>query len=467
MALLTLIVPPYIVAESTIILFGPAGKISRGVALLCGFGPGAADVVGRARFTVPGFVVTAPAAGIVLGGCFFPIVALAVAAANRRTDRRMFESARLIQGRRGVIEVASHVLIPPAIGAALLVFAVALTESVVPQLLRVQTIGESIYERIQEGDLPTASGLSLPLLPLIMLAGAAGAFILVRARAASLAGLEGEVPRFVGGSEGKFANFSAIVMTILAIMPALFVPIVGLAWLTAAAKLPAETAGGHRLLRASGFFDSLRGAWELARDDAVRTTILATITATLAAAFAIVLARPLVRSRWGAALGGLGAGLAIPAPVVGLGLIVLWNRGAGTIVYESVAIVMLAWLARFLPVAVLLAQAALARVPLELEQAAALAGRNPFERFLAVVLPGAAPGLAAAWLAVYALSATEFAATLLVAPPGAPLLAPSVVNLMRRGQDPEIAACQVLLLAVVAAPLVVLAIGGLAAGRGG
>jgi iron(III) transport system permease protein len=74
------------------------------------------------------------------------------------------------------------------------------------------------------------------------------------------------------------------------------------------------------------------------------------------------------------------------------------------------------------------------------------------------VLPNAAPGLVAAWLAIYVLSATEFGATLLVAPPGSPLLAPSVVNLMRRGQDPEIAACQFLLLAVIALPLVPIAI---------
>ena len=148
----------------------------------------------------------------------------------------------------------------------------------------------------------------------------------------------------------------------------------------------------------------------------------------------------------------------MPAAVVGLGLIVLWNRGgpAGD-VYASPVVVALGWLARFLPVTVMLTVAALARVPVELEQAAALAGRGPLGRFIAVVLPAAAPGLAAAWLATYVLCATEYAATLLVAPPGAPLLAPSVVNLIRRGQDPEIAACQVLLLAVVGTPLVALA----------
>jgi iron(III) transport system permease protein len=119
----------------------------------------------------------------------------------------------------------------------------------------------------------------------------------------------------------------------------------------------------------------------------------------------------------------------------------------------------MAWFARFFPIAVFLAQGALARVPRELESAAALAGRGPIGRLLAAVIPNAAPGLVAAWLAIYVLSASEYSATVLIAPPGKPLLAPSVVNLMRRGQDPEIAACQVLLLAVIALPLALFAVG--------
>jgi iron(III) transport system permease protein len=116
-------------------------------------------------------------------------------------------------------------------------------------------------------------------------------------------------------------------------------------------------------------------------------------------------------------LGVLGAGLAVPASIVGLGLIALWDRGWGEAVYQSWGIVLLAWLARFFPVGVFLSQGALSRVPRELESAAALAGRGAVGRLWAVVLPGAAPGIVAAWLAVYVLSATEFSATLLVSPP--------------------------------------------------
>ena len=227
-----------------------------------------------------------------------------------------------------------------------------------------------------------------------------------------------------------------------------------LVWLAVVAKLPEASAiGTHKLLRASGFVDSLSGAWDLAHNDAVRTVLLATLAATLATALAIVLVRLTSRLGWGPVLGILGAGLAVPAPIVGLGLILLWDHNATDFVYQGPLIVMLAWFARFLPIGIFLAQGALARVPRELESAAALAGRGSLERFVSVVIPNAAPGLVAAWLATYVLSATEFSATLLIAPPGSPLLAPSVVNLMRRGQDPEIAACQFLLLGVIALPL--------------
>lgn len=461
-ALLALIVPPYVVAESAIVLFGPAGKVSRGVALLCGLGPPASDVVGRARFAVPGFVFTAPAAGVVIGAGLFPIVAFAAAAAMRRTDRRTFDAARLMRGRSGVLRVASAALVPPTIGAALIVFAIAFAESVVPQLLRQPAAGEAINERAQSGDVAAAARLGAAAMPPVLLAGAAGAWLIARARSASVASLEGDVPRFDAPTTPRFADAGAVIAMVAATAVGLLAPAIAMGWLVATAAVP---VGGRASIETSGFWAAIGRAASLVRDDALRTASLAIGTATLAVVLAVGVARPLSRTRRGGAwLGLFGAGLAVPAPIVGLGLTTLWNGTFGNAIYGSVAVVALAWLARFLPVAILLVYAALTRVPPELEDAAALAGRGPVGRFVSVVLPAAAPGFAAAWAAVYVLSATESVATLLVSPPGAPFLAPSVINLVRRGQDPAIAACQAILLAVVITPLSLLT-GGLAVAR--
>jgi iron(III) transport system permease protein len=458
LGLLALMVPPYIAAEGWIVLLGPAGKISKPLAILLGFGPRSPDALALSRFLVPGFVYSWPAVGVIMGGCLFPIVALAIASTLRRTDHRIFESARIAQGSAGVRRIAAHILVPPALGAALLVFAVTLTEFAVPQLLRVRTIGEAVYEWIQEGDLASAAMLSLPLLPLVVSAGALGAFMLMRARVASLAGLEGEVPKFTGRETGSAGDLCAGAATFFALIPALLLPAASLIWLAVTAKhAPVAGTGTHRLLRASGFLNSLSGAWDLAHDDAVRTVWLAALAAAIALALAMLLVRCTLRFGWSSLLGGLGAGLAVPAPLVGLGLICLWDHDWSVWIYQGPAVIVLAWFARFLPLTIFLAHGALARVPHELESAAALAGRGSWERFFAVVIPNALPGLVAAWLATYVLSATEFSATVLIAPAGAPLLAPSVINLMRRGQDPEIAACQFLLLAVIALPLVFIA----------
>lgn len=466
LGVLVLMVPPYIAAEGWIELLGPAGKISKPLTIWLGLGPHSTDPVEIARFVAPACVYTSPGVGVVMGGCLFPIVALAVASTLRRTDRRVFESAQLAQGRRGVLHIAARLLIPAALGSALLVFAATLTEFAVPQLLRVRTVGEVVYERIQENDLATAGLLSLPLLPLVVAAGALGAFILMRTRVASLASLEGEVPKFTGHSGGLANDIRATAITVCALIPGLVLPITALVWLAITARVPpASVMGTHKVLRASGFFESLIGAGDLAHNDAARTVLLGGLAASVATAFAILLVRVTSRHGWSPALGALGAGLAVPAPIVGLGLMNLWNHSWSGFIYQGLEIVMLAWFARFLPLTVFLAQGALARVPRELESAAALAGRNSIERFMSVVLPNAAPGLAAAWLATYVLCATEFAATLLITPPGSPMLAPSVINLMRRGQDYEIAACQFLLLGVIALPLVLIVCAGLLRGR--
>jgi iron(III) transport system permease protein len=446
---LTLAVPHYLAAEALIDLVGPAGRLTRVFAGVTG-APVDAEQARLAVYRFAGVVYTAPAAGLVLGACLFPLVALAVATADRRFDARTREAARLARGKLGAALVAARALAPPALGAAALVFALALTEFAVPQTLRVRTLGEDVFAHIEDGDRPGAAAFGLVLVACALGAGILGALLLTRRRVASTAPLEGDVPRY------ELRPSRPIVGTLaglLAVLPGFLCPLASLT-LQASARIPGVASGS------SGFGVALARAWQTCQGDALRTVGAAALAATVALLLATVAGHALRSPSRPAALlvGAVACGLAVPSPLVGLGLIVLWNHAVTAWVYDGTTVVTLGWLARFLPVALLLARTAFARVPSELDAAAALMGRGSAERFARVALPLAAPGLVAGWLAFYVLAATEFAATQVVLAPGKPLLAPTVVNLVHYGQDAGIAASGLILVATVVLPLLPLSL---------
>jgi iron(III) transport system permease protein len=452
-ALLGLTMPPYLTAASWIDLLGPAGRIPRVLGNALGLETQNIEEARLGVYRFSGFIYSAPAAGLVLGFCLFPLVALAVASADRRLDRRLLDAARLARGSRGAWRVSLSLLLPPALGAALIVFAASLTEFAVPQVLRIRSLGEDVFSRFEEGHFGHAAALGLPLVAIVLVAGLVGGFLLSRRRLASAAGLEGDAARFSLREAGLAGRLLAVTLGGLAVAPGVLFPLVSFA-IQMQQGPPGETGG---------FVAALARAWATAGGDAVRTVLLSALSATFALALAIPLGRLLARpSRLSSAFTGLLAtGLAVPAPVVGLGLIVIWNHDywigpfhPTAFVYDNGWAVVLGWLSRFFPLALLLVRAGFSRVPPELEEAAALAGHRGGARFRSVALPLATPGIVAAWLAVYVLSATEFGATVLTLAPGKPLLAVTVVNLIHYGQDAVIAASAFLLLGTVLLPLV-------------
>ena len=113
---------------------------------------------------------------------------------------------------------------------------------------------------------------------------------------------------------------------------------------------------------------------------------------------------------------------ALPGVVIALALVTVTVRIALPL-YQTVATVVLAYVLMFLPRALIGLRAGIAQVPIELERAAASLGHSPARTLLAVTLPLAAPGVAAAMALVAMGVATELTATLLLAPNGTRTLA--------------------------------------------
>ncbi|MBI3723771.1 hypothetical protein HY251_07450, partial [bacterium] len=267
LSILVLVMPPYLAAAGWIDFLGPAGRLARVVAQL----RGASAEEDARRLMLPGFVYTAPSAGIVLGASYFPLVALAVAAADRRLDRRLVEVARLARGRTGAFRVHATLLGPAALGGALLVFAVALTDFATPQILRVRTLNEDVHDRLQEFQLAQAAGLALPLVLAVLLAGGAGAFLATPRRVASGAALEGDAPSFEPRRLGGAGKLLAVFVGALVLLPGLVFPVLSL--FLQARTAPVEGSGaGASFAR---FFLALRRAWAVSGGETVRSVLLA------------------------------------------------------------------------------------------------------------------------------------------------------------------------------------------------
>lgn len=144
------------------------------------------------------------------------------------------------------------------------------------------------------------------------------------------------------------------------------------------------------------------------------------------------------------------APLAVPAPLVGIGLISIWNRPVLDTVYGSCLMPVLASLARFAPLAVLAILAQLRTADPLLMDAARVFHTHTLKTWLRIRFPLLLPGLAAASCVVFVLAAGELGATLIVAPPGHATLTMKIYSYLHYGASEAVAA---LCLAVAAVAL--------------
>jgi iron(III) transport system permease protein len=148
---------------------------------------------------------------------------------------------------------------------------------------------------------------------------------------------------------------------------------------------------------------------------------------------------------------------AVPSTIVGVGLIGLWNRpGLFGAVYGTGTMFILAYGARFVPVAALILAATVRYVPVSHEEAAAAAGARWLRTMWRIVLPQLRLGLAAAWIVVFVLSFGELGASVLVAPPGESTLPIRIYTLIANAPPAQVAALALLQATVIFTPLAVL-----------
>jgi iron(III) transport system permease protein len=191
---------------------------------------------------------------------------------------------------------------------------------------------------------------------------------------------------------------------------------------------------------------------------AVTSVLVAVSAAFIVAALGLVIGHAAARRLPGATwLDGLAVlAFVMPAAVLGVGLIAVWNRAPTAFVYGSLAILVIGAGARYAIIGVRTVAAVVVQSPRHLEEAAAAAGAGFARRLLRIVLPVHRRGVLFAWLLTVVFCLRDLETAVLFYPPGSEPLPVRIFTLEANGPPPVVAA---LALAQVALTAAVLGIG--------
>jgi iron(III) transport system permease protein len=334
--------------------------------------------------------------------------------------------------------------------AALAVLVLTSGDMSVTDLLSVRTYAEESYTQYQSGNSPGASLVALP--PLV----AFGALILVGVRAL----LKVDPARVLSASarsrDWQLGRWRVpIGLAVAATCGVAFaLPVFSLVWHAGRVVEHGQAhwawAGLGRTL-ASTAGEMFAGAFSRPfRAPMVSSSLLSGTAACLTVALAWALswlARGPGVWRWVVAA-TVALTLAVPGPVAGMALVIAYLPISW--VYDTPIRVILAYMLRTLPYAVLVTWPAVRSLPVEYFEAATLEGYGPWGRARRVAIPLTLGAIGAAWGVSFALGLGELPAANISAPPGVMLVAVRIWELLHRGVESHLAGMGLVMLAVVA-----------------
>jgi iron(III) transport system permease protein len=337
---------------------------------------------------------------------YFPFAYVSVAATLRRLDPAIEESARALGS--GQAEVFRRIVLPQLrlaiLGGALLIGVHLLAEYGAFAMLRFSTFTTAIFEQFQatfNGAAGSTLAGVLVLLCLVLIVGESTARGNARYARIGSGAQRVSAPQYLG----SLAVPATIGLGVLAVL-ALGVPVWVIArWLW---------IGGTAAWTSTEIVTSTVQTVVLAGTAAVLTTVLAFPFAWVAVRYTGLFARFVEGSNFITS--------SMPGIVTALALVTVAIRYVPSL-YQTVTLVVAAYVLLFLPRAMVNLRSGLAQVPPGLEEASRSLGVSPALTFLRVTLRLTAPAAAAGASLVFVAVATELTATLLLAPTGTNTLA--------------------------------------------
>jgi iron(III) transport system permease protein len=380
---LPLAFPSYIAAFATVSILGPRGAL--------------AAAIGH---PLPEIAYGWSGALLTLGLFSYPYLYLLLVAAMRGLDPLLEEAARSLGKTSG--QVFSRVVMPqlraPLIAGSLMIVLYTISDFGAVSIVRYDTFTTAIYDAYRGLFDRTVAALLATVLALMTILVLLLEWLLVRNVAASRARpVRAARPAPLGAWKVPALAFVGALSLVTVVVP--FTAIVG--W-------------------------SLRASFAAIRIDAVVNSLyVSAAAALLCVAFSLPIALWAVRGRerLAVAIERLTfAGYALPGIVVALALVVAATRLARPL-YQTAALLVAAYVIRFLPEATAATRSALSSLSPIFEEAARSLGQSRFAVLRRVTMPMIRPGLLAGGGLVFLTAMKELPATLILRPTGFETLA--------------------------------------------
>jgi iron(III) transport system permease protein len=426
--LLPYLIPPFIGALAWLALMGPVGFVNQLWMALTG--------ASEPLFRIYG------ALGIVLALALYnyPLAYLTVLASLERMDPALEEAAR--SSGATPLRMVRDVTLPiiaPAIGAgAVLVFLSSVANFGIPAILgfpaKYFVLTTKIYAVILDFDRPHNLGLAAALSFLLVLAAGAAMGLqrlMVRGRSYGLAQGIGQLTVL---DLGRWRQPAGILVTAFLLITSV-APVCAIL-LTSLTKAFGMPLGWDNLTlrNFSNLFFMVPAVWRALRNSLILAASSATVAIVLAFLVAYVQTRTQLRGK-GVLEALVVLPFAVPGTVVALAMILAFLKPVfGIALYNTIWILLVAYMARFLALAVKPVAAAFTQVHASLEEAARSSGATLSRSLRDVTMPLIRPALVAGWFLAAVPAVTELTLSVLLWSVGNETVGVMVFNMHEEGK---------------------------------
>jgi len=431
--------PPFLTAIAYVMLLGPnAGLVNRALRAGLGLAEPPFDI-----FTVTGMV-------FVITLHVFPFVFLMVAGALESLDPALEQSAQILgAGRLRTLGFVTLPMVRPAILAGTLLAFVDSLSLFGPQAIlgvpaRIHTIPTKIYGLFSY---PPRFGLASALAMSLVVVTVASLWLqhrfLQRRSYVTMTGKGAEITRVRLG----WWRVPALALCAAVFLVAVVLPYGILVGVSLSRQWATVLESGNLTLRNYAY---VLFEFSLTRHSIANSLGLAAGAATLAMAVGTLIAyldlRTAVPGR--RLLDTLSlVPLGLPGIVLSVGLIQAWIRPP-LVLYGTVWILLVAYVARFVPFAVRAANSSLRQVDPALEEAARITGAPWLAALVTVTLPLIKRGMLSGWLLIFVPALRELSASVLLFTAGTETLAVAIFQLYEEGYFEAVCALAVVTLAI-------------------